>query len=414
LYFLVLIAIAYGLTDLFADSRDVGYISTRSDISPNLQELWFSLLALCFGAFYGNASVVAWFDWKKKFQSESIILSSLIVAENFFKVITPRPLFFVIGAIASAYLTHYFRNKEGEYIKYQASTVIIAVISILAVGLALFNYFFGRYDDIKLIWYFLLAFAFGAVILKFSIYEISNLKLFIVGPRSAGKTVFVSLLYEEALKQKRTIGDVPENLVEPLGMLRKGRWPSSSVGVKPYDFRYVHGKFFAKEVNIDIDYSGELFELQIDNITQYLRAKNANSSISPEGDVEKIADGIYNADKLIFIIDPERINSTDGSGDYITEYYMPILREIPGRLCYLLITKSDELYKDKQIDGNYEKFRKYVTNEIEIEEPSYKDIKGRAKAVLPVFIYVKDDQPLISNGKLSFFGFDKVLDIIGK
>lgn len=414
LYFVFLIVIAYGLTGLFADSRDLGYISTLSDISPNFKELWFSLLTFCFGAFYGITIIVAWCDWKKRFQSISILGSSLIVAANFFHLITLRPWIFVIGLITFAYVTHIFRNKDGEDVKYQVSTVTIAVISIIAVWLALLNYFLGRYDVDTFIWYFFLAAAFSAVFYKFSIYEISNLKLFIIGPRGAGKTVFVSALYEEALDQKRTIGDISKNLAEPMGLLRKGSWPPASVSVKPYDFRYVHGNLFSKEVNFDIDYSGELFEKQSDKITAYLGNKKANSSILPEGDVEKIADGIYNADKLIFIIDPGRINSTDGSCDYIKDYYMPILREISGRSYYLLITKSDKLCKDKPIDKNYEKFRKYVTHQIETEEPFYKEIKGRAKAVLPVFIYAKDDEPVTSNGKLSTFGFDRVLDAIGK
>ncbi len=414
LYFLFLLVIAYGLTGLFKDSREMGYISTLSDISPNFKELWFSLLTFCFGAFYGGAVIVAWFDWKKRLQVVSILASSLIVAFNFFHVITLRFWLFVIGLITFAFITHIFRSKEGEYIKYQISTVTIAVISIISVWLALLNYIFGRYDADTFIRYFFLAAAFSAVFYKFSIYEISNLKLFILGHRNAGKTVFVSALYEEAFEQKRTIGDLPKNLDESLGILRKGSWPPANAGVKPYDFRYVHGNLFAKEVNIDIDYSGELFEKNIDKITKYLENKKAIGSISPEGDIQKIADAIYHADKLIFIIDPDRINKTDDSGDYIKDLYMPILREVPGRSCYLLITKSDKLYGDEQVDRNYENFRKYVIQKIEKEVPFYKDIKVRAKAVLPVFIYIKDDEPVISNSNLSSFGFDKVLDVIGK
>jgi len=414
IYFLGLILIAYGLTGLFADSRDMGYISTLEDISPNFKELWFSLLTFCFGAFYGIAVIVACFDWKKRFQIVSILASSLIVAANFFHIITLRPWLFVIGLITFAYMTHIFRNKDGEdYIKYQVSTVTIAVISIIAVWISLLNYLFGRYDADTFIWYFILAAAFTLVFYKFSIYEISNLKLFIVGHGGAGKTVFVSGLYEEAHDQKRTIGDVSENLLEPLGILRAGNWPPANVGVKPYDFRFVHGNLFAKEVKIDIDYSGQTFEMYFDQIKEYLKAKKANSSILPEGDVEKIADGIYNADKLIFIIDSGRIKNKDGSGDYIKDYYAPILKELPGRTCYLLITKSDKLYGDKQIDKKYDEFKKHVISDVESKEPFYQDIKGRAKDVFPVFVYVQDDKP-VKGKKLSTFGFDKVLDVIGK
>jgi hypothetical protein len=117
---------------------------------------------------------------------------------------------------------------------------------------------------------------------------------------------------------------------------------------------------------------------------------------------------------LIFIIYPDRINISDDSGNYITDYYIPILRKIKSKSILLLITKSDKLYTKKQIDKQYDKFKKYVISEIEIREHFYTDIKGRAKAVLPVFINVKDDEPLTSNGKLRAFGFYKVLDVMGK
>jgi len=416
LCFIFLIGIAYELTGLFIDSRDMGYISTLTDISPNFKELWFSLLTFCFGAFYGIAVIVAWFDWKKRFQSVSILASSLIVAANFFHIITLRPWLFVIGLIAFAYMTHIFRHKEGEdYVKYPVSLVTIAVISIIAVWLSLLNYIFGRYDADTFIWYFILAAAFSAVFYKFSIYEISNLKLFIVGPRGAGKTVFVSVLYEEAHEQKRTIGNVSSNLLDPLGMLSKGRWPPANVGVRPYNLRYVHGNLFAKEVKIDIDYSGDLFEKKFDQIIEYFNNKKDDGSITPKGDVENIADGIFNADKLIFIIDPGRINSADGSGDYIMDYYAPILEKLSGRSCYLVITKSDKLYVDKEIDEKYDEFKKYVISEIRKKEPSFRFIEGRAKAIIPVCIYVKNHKPAVtSEGKLSKSGFDKVLNVLGK
>jgi hypothetical protein len=59
----------------------------------------------------------------------------------------------------------------------------------------------------------------------------------------------------------------------------------ASVSVKPYDFRYMHGNLFTKEVNIDIDYSGELFENHIDKIVKFIEEKNEDRYKKPNGDI---------------------------------------------------------------------------------------------------------------------------------
>lgn len=410
LYLLSLILIAYGLNSLFADSKNLGYLNNYylNNISQSYKVIWFSLLTFCFGAFYGIAIIVAWFDWKKRIQIVSILAASIIVMAAFIHIILLRPVIFIIGFILSAYVSYVSRTEKGGYVKYQVSTVTLAILAITAVWLSLLNYISGKSSTETSLMYFFLTIAFTVIFYKFARYEKSDCKLFIVGPRSAGKTVLTCALYEQACIQNRNIGQLSGGLAEPLSKLLEGRWPPATVQTRPYEFRYIHGKLFTREVNLDIDYSGELLEQEIKTIIEYLKKKSADTYIQPGDDIEKIADGLYNASKLIFIIDPERIGLGDLYGNYIKDYYMPILRELHHKPYYLFVTKAEKLCKLS--DKNYENFRTYVIHELDLRDPLFTKIKADAKSVIPVSISVNDDKPVIRNN----IGFDKALEVVGK
>lgn len=410
LYLLSLILIAFGLNSLFTDSRDMGIFRTNdlNNIYEGSKEIWLSLLTFCFGAFYGIAIIVAWFDWKKRIQIVSILAASIIVIVAFKHIIILRPVIFIIGFIACAYVSYISRTEKGGYVKYQVSTVTLAILAITTVWLALLNYLSGKSRTDASLMYIFLTIAFTVVFYKFARYEKSDCKLFIVGPRSAGKTVLTCALYEQACIQNRNIGQLSGGLAEPLSKLLESRWPPATVQTKPYEFRYIHGRLFTREVNLDIDYSGELLEQEIKTIIEYLKKKSADTYFQPGDDIEKIADGLFNASKLVFIIDPERIGLGDLYGNYIKDYYMPILRELHHKPYYLFITKSEKLCKLS--DKNYEDFRTHVIHELELRDPLFTKIKNDAKAVIPVSVFVNDDKPVIRNT----IGFDKALDVVGK
>lgn len=414
IYFILLIFIAFGLNNLFADSRDMGYISTNP-ISHDFKMIWYSFITLCFGAFYGITLIVAWFDWTKRLQSILILVSSFIVITAYLHILTLRPLIFIIGLSVGAFISHITRTKKGNYVEYKVSTIIIAVIASIIVWLTLLNYIAGNSKADISFMYLLLASAFSVVFYKFATYPVISCKLFMIGPMRAGKTVFVCALYEQARQQNRVI-DIPSSyLRKDYRLLSDGYWPPATVDEKPCNFSYIHGNLFTKKMIIDIDYSGDLLVHHIKTITDYLDDKRVNNNIQPKDKIENIAEGIYNADKLIFLIDPVRTGSNDELGNYIEEYYMKILEKIPGKLYYLVVTKSDKLFDSGRLPiGNYEQLRKDAIHKLEMMDSSFRVMKDGAEAVLPVLFFENEKKPEITKGKFKIFGFDKVLEVVGR
>lgn len=427
IYFILLILIAFGLNNLFADSRDVGYMTTNP-ISHDIKLLWYSLITFCFGAFYGITIIVAWFDWTKRLQSILILVSSVIVITAYSHIVTLRPLIFFIGLPVGAFISQITINKKVNYGKYKISTIIISIIASIIILLTLLNYIAGKSKIETSLLYFLLTSAFYVVFYKFATYPVTNCRLFIIGRMHSGKTVFIIALYEKALQQKRVIDLPSPYLADKYGLLFKKKWPPANIDDVPCNFSYVHGRLFTQKINIDLDYSGERLVFFIDDIINYLKNKVANRNIQTKDKmVREIGDGIFNADKLIFLIDPQRIGIDNEKGNYLNDIYIKILETL-GELgiskpYYLVITKADKLYDGENLPErdfetfkaeNYDIFRRDVICSLDMREPFFRVIKNKAEDVLPVLFFEDNRYPGVENGDFKTIGFDKVLEVIGK
>lgn len=421
IYFIFLCIIAIYLTGMFAEMKEKGYINKESlDTLPlGIKEVWYILLTFSFGAFYG-ANIIAILDKKKRVQGVLILSASLIVVVIYNYVIFLRPIVFFFGLIASAFVSYVLKKETGKRIKYPVATQIATYPAIIFISMAFINYSLGvpqidQSNVYTLIMYLLLTLAFGIVFYKFVRYEMSNVKVFVVGPGQSGKTVFMCGCYEKAVElDKLVLAELEsKDLSDAINMLQRGEWPPSTTSEIVYKFNYENGFLFVKEVILDAyDYPGQKLEGYIDGIIKYLKDKNKDPKINPKTDEEFIADKIFNADRLIFIVDPEK----KGLENYVNDLYLNILREIKHKQYYVIVTKADTFFKDREWwREDYDNLRTItINNLIENEPTSVKVLIKRAKYVVPTFFRVKDKKPSSENNKFTTFGFERVLEVVGK
>ncbi|MCZ7385594.1 MAG: hypothetical protein O8C63_12735 [Candidatus Methanoperedens sp.] len=494
LYCALLILISFGLKNLFTDSRDFGYMST-SAFYMVIKKLWLSFLTFCFGLFYGIAIIAGYYDWTRRKQSYMILFASLIIVVAYTYIVILRPLMFFSGLIAGAFISHITRRKEKDYINCKTSLMILAIVSSAIVWLTLLNYIAGRSEVNASIIYILLALLFSVVIYMFAVYAESECKLFIVGPRKSGKTVFTAALYEEARKKKRVIGNPNKNLSGIYTELH-GKWPDATKVENQVGLKYIHGRIFTKEVDMDIDYAGDILDTNIKDIINVLNGNNLiNIDNKPIVQIRLVADGIKNASRLIFLIDPDKylfswdeipgndnirlkdvlsekygldlgntkinksndktinvsdneksvslnlnnnkvdvyLKNIDGKIDKIGEltvkfpyifsdnYIVDIYKELLDVLeqngqkkpYYFVVTKCDKLSECGNSRENYEKFKECVLNEIR-KDPDFKTIERESKGILPVMVLEKNNAPERNETGFIIFGYDAVLDEVGK
>lgn len=421
IYFVFLCIIAIYLTGMFADMKDNGYINKTSleTLPSGIKETWYILLTFSFGAFYG-ANIIAILDKKKRVQGLLILSASLIVVVIYNYVIFLRPIVFFFGLIASAFVSCALKKETGKRIKYPVATQIATYPAIIFISMAFINYALGvpqidQSNVYTIIMYLLLTLAFGIVFFKFVRYEMSNIKVFVVGPGKSGKTVFMCGCYEKAVElDKLVLAELEsKDLSDAINKLQRGEWPLETTSEIVYRFNYENGFLFVKEVIMDAyDYPGQKLEIYIDGIIKYLKDKNKDPKISPKTDEEFIADKIFNADRLIFILDSEK----KGFENYVNDLYLNILREIKHKQYYVIVTKADTFFKDKEWwQEDYNNLRNITINNLIGDGPtSVKVLIKRAKYIVPTFFRVKDKKPFSQNNKFTTVGFERVLEVVGK
>ncbi|MCK4797334.1 MAG: hypothetical protein KAT05_08125 [Spirochaetes bacterium] len=431
IYIIVLIFIAFNLSSLFTDSKENGFLNTHllNNFFLGFEEIWFSFITLCFGAFYGATIILLFFDKKKRIQAGFIVFASYFILDTFDYLVINHIVIFVLGLIFGGVISYAFRTKQGEHKKHQISTMFVAYIAIVAVWLELLNYILGESNTINSMRYLLLSVVFSIVFFKFMHYEVNNSKIFVVGPNNSGKTVFMCALYETALKQDITVDLPSENLADSLEILYNQNWPPGSTQNKLYNFGFEHGGLFAKDIFFNAcDYSGEIFENSMNTILDHLNSRykfsnRLNNIITvflnnkkAKSTFEQIADSIYCADKLIFIIDPERRKETNEmKKHYIKNYYMKILRVVGSKPYYIVITKTDKLKNCFQNEENcHETIKTNVINEMMTTNPFFRELKRNAEGICPVCFFELNDKPeLNNNNEFNTYGFDEVIKIVG-
>lgn len=420
LYFFLLIIISVFLIGLFNDSRENGYINVSSlnELPQEIKEIWFQVLTFSLGIFYGANFIIIFLERKKRLHCIMILLTSFIVIGAFPYLITFRPETFAIGLIISAFYSYKTRGKQGEFGLYEKSVKIIGFLAMFSVWVSLANYVLGNYNLNTAVRYFWLALIFSWVFIKFSKYEIKTSRVFVVGPRGAGKTVFMCALYKCAEQQNKNLGVISEDLSSSLSEIYDGNWPSETLFNKSYEFSYEHGVLFVKDVTISaLDFRGQSLEDEINMVVQYIKNKRSDSTIKPRDPTEEVADGIYNASKLFFIIDGARIGLRRELGDFIQKYYFKILRELPKKPYCIVITKSDIFIENEGVktEDNYENFKTYMLKETCLREPFFKQIEKGASGCFPIAFLSKDNKPwLKDDNTFNTKGFDKILEEMGK
>lgn len=400
-----------------------------NDVPLVFKEIWYIIITLCFGAFYG-ASIITLLDVKKRLQGILILGSSLIVIYTFNYIITLRPEIFLFGLIAGAVAGYSDVDIKEKYKEYPRATFIVAFLAMFTVSISFTNYIMGiqsnensvEGDANALFWYFILTISFCYIFRKFAIYSIKDSDVFVIGPKRFGKTVFMSGYYIKAEELDKTIGKPSYNLLKKVGKLLSGEWPDPSVITENYKFKYMHGILFVSEINVDMtDYTGEFLENNIDEIVAYIETKNGNADKTGSWvptDIKKFGDSVYNSDKLIFLIDAKAIGVkkiVDSSGieqqitlrKAIEECYIKITNALRNKPYYIVITKADKFY-----DGDYEEFRNIILRKLDTEEPLFRTLKRGAIDIIPVFVQGSDTPDKIE-GKLVMIGYDKIPEIVG-
>lgn len=433
LYVIFLSIITIFLSNLLIEIRYNGYISqdTIKDV-PTIAEIWFILLTFCFGLFYG-AVIITLLDIKKRIQGIWIILASLIFLYIYYYVILYRPEIFIFGFIIGIWIS-YIKGKtlSGKYKEYPAATLLISFLVLYMAWASYVDYIFEEKVEIRnAIWYLIIVILFSKIFILFNNYEVKNSRIFVIGPRQSGKSVFMCGCYDMADKLEKTIGPPSKDLEEALRNLYKG-WLPGTVIPKNYIFKYLHGKLFVNEVEILMyDIGGEFYELHINEIILYIKnisKKNSSSEIfensqkdnkrldiprviESDQDVIKIGDGIYNADKLIFIIDGNRIG---GDEDYISNIHTEIIRAVPNKPYYIIVTKSDKFYDFNQglTDDGYNTLKQIILDKLKRTGNLRFIITGHYEDTIPVFFMESRGIPAKEAGEFITLGFDKILEVI--
>lgn len=362
IYFTVLSILAFLLNDLFAKTQGVGPIYEIIRGSPAFKESWFSIITFCFGAFYG-ANFISLFDRMKRHQGVVILIASVIfIAVYYTHIISLRPVIFFSGLIVSVVVCYIMREKViGKY-KFPIATLLLSILVVSSVAIAFLNFALSKMSSISSsFWYFMLLIAFCYVFYKFAIYELKR-SMFVVGPGRSGKTVFMIGCHEQKKKEGKIIGLPSEELRQALvDYFYKGVWPPQTPEgeLLDYYFSYEYGGFFGKQITIKaLDFSGKHIKKHSKEIIEYLENKSKNNKIIGKiYDIlenyrkpaleppEKIAKGIYGANKLIFIIDGAEIGGSVDQNKYIN-FYLEIIKIMPSKPYHVVVSKADKFYEN--------------------------------------------------------------------
>lgn len=427
IYFIILCIIAIFLNDLFIEAKENGYVN-KANLPDGIKEIWYFFITFIFGGFYG-ANVITLLDKKKRVQGTLILIASLIIAYLYFYIIDNRPVIFVLGLLLTAIIglklkTIKIEEKDGvktENIKYDKAALIASCPAILFVGLTYLNYLLGiliqisNFNIYKIFGYLILTLAFSFVFYKFMKYELRSTNIFVVGPGKSGKTVFLCGCYMQALNNKKLIGFPSTDFFKDIKILNDGIFPDKTFIPREDKLTYESGFLLTKDVVLSaFDYDGNILEddLKVNRILDYIGRKRKDPKLAPVKDdlVENIADKIYSADKLIFIIDPDRI----GNEGYVLNYGR--IREAIPKKYYLVITKADEIFDTEEWwSQDYEGLRKKVLIEMKKWNVAVRVMIPRnKKMVIPTFFRVKEGKPFVIDHKFTTLGFDKILEIMGK
>lgn len=425
IYLVVVIILTPFMMDLITRSWNTELMRSITagikTIDPNGVSILMSIVA----GFYAGSILLLFADRYKKIQAVLLSIGMLVMFNymtNKFNI-NWNIIFIGIGVLIGIVIGYGSKAEEKEFGNATTSLSIFSILYIMISFLILYaspdqsgNSFIK--DAIVMLAF---AYFFG----KLVGYVDPGPKIFVLGPASAGKTMFLVGCYLEALRVTEIPARASQDLRDAVDEFHEGSyaWLTRTGKIQEYQFTYEVGKLFPKKTVLRaLDYPGVFLE----NISRYMYIKKDKAKMN---ETEKryitVADEIIDADSLIFIIDGEKFPQFGNMG---IAYYIDILSKLNehGKKIkpYIVFTKSDLLmtqYVDK--GGNkedYEGFKKFI------QEISSKNIymvqllnESSKASFYPVFYYTKkegtDYIPMRDDDKnVYIFGFDKFIDSLSE
>lgn len=180
-------------------------------------------------------------------------------------------------------------------------------------------------------------------------------RIVILGRRAAGKTVYLSTLYEkhwkslDGLSMRALSGNVHAECIRVVEGLRQGRWPPATLAARHWDLELTHeGR---RRLLVALDYAGELFR----------RAFVEDDTESHE--TAELVKHIDSAAAVIILADPSVASGSDVEAkiddDYGVVQAIHRIRNWPGGdevPVVLVLTKADEYGPMIKAQGGLERF----------------------------------------------------------
>lgn len=250
-------------------------------------------------------------------------------------------------------------------------------------------------------------------------------EFFVLGPPASGKSLLLIGAYLEALGRNPGKGDPldpTQDLMELVENLDRddSEWIVEATGrseLKELGFQFVHGSVFPKNVRIEsIDYAGEHLSRLPDSLSGDLEPTDE--------ELQRLTEGIQQADTLIMLVDLERFVNNEGLG--LAEYFS-ILEAVEDTGALLVATKADiladEFWEEEGLEPHEssDEFKGYVEDRLHESEQFTSLVRQQPGIdVHPVYyeteLNEEDERVPVreDDGSVVTVGFDGLLDRLGR
>lgn len=252
---------------------------------------------------------------------------------------------------------------------------------------------------------------------------------FIIGPKASGKSLFLAGAFQEANQRaKSTENATPLNPSQDLMKMmdefdrQQSGWMIGATGrgeLNNLEFQFVHGSVFPTNIALaGADYAGEYLERLPDALSGAIDEEDMDTTL------ERLREGVTQADTLVVIIDCERFVNNE---PLEISPYFSILQAAGNKNALLVATKADhlaeEFEEENQLEPHqyYEEFTDYVNQRLRQNQ----NINGLVTQVgdariHPVYYQTKvDEQGNIvpmrdQQGNALTVGFESLLERLGR
>lgn len=469
-YFVLILGLAWPIVEMLSDAWEVA-LADDGVSNAIVRLIRFVVLDAIFDAshqtvtasvfgLYAGLLVLMTVDQKKRWQAFLLWLGTIVAVGALstlgwflpqFDIVEHGPalvLGFVVGFLVGGgwRIADLFEDDSVVEFRRAAQTMFVLLTAFVVVGLVELHVEYPGLDvpadeplnlevvenDFGLV---LDGLAFNLVIValflfilrRFVRYDADRM-FFILGPRAAGKSLFLIGSYLEALGRvqsaERSVPLEPSHdlmdIVEGLDQTETD-WivEATPAGeVKRLSFQYVHGSVFPMNIRVSaLDYAGEYLRLLPDALTGTLDDSEMDQTLV------ELVDGVASADALILTIDIDRFESNEPLE--ISEYFT-ILNAVESKDILLVATKADLLVDEfKQERGHephlhFDEFTEFVNDHLRSSENIDALVQEANVDIHPVYYQTKLNESgervpkRDQTGSVMTVGFDEFLDRIGR